>query len=608
MEVSPNIIEIKTNSDMHKYCSAITKHKVTVVDTETTGLNPHVNKPILFQIGTDKIQYVIHWYRVSLEPLRKYLESGDILKIFQFHTFDYKFIKTHAHIEIDTNIFDTALAELVLKGGLEKLQGGVNLETLSLKYLDLQLDKSIRKLFEYWTPNIKIDRNMIEYSAYDLIAPYHIHSIQKKLLVANNLTATAQLEFDASSAIGDMELNGMYLDSNMWAGLDVNATNNKMAAKDILDSYFHDVCNIDLFGKPLINYDSSEQLLSVLKKKGLPLPNTDARTLKMNRSHEIIPTVEEHRKWAKATSTYGIDFLKHINPVTKRVHTSYWQILATGRLSSEKPNLQNIIADIKYREPFRAQHEGESILTIDYAGCELRILAELSQDPVLLKAFEDELITNIEADPHSTIGTLMLGIPMSKTVNADKRKQMKSLIFGLVYGMGYNTLSVMLNVSIKEAKSLVKQYFKTLPGIKKYLNVSAANAIARGYSVTLGGRRRYFLIPKLQDLVDKLGYADGKDKYDKTIGYIERQGKNSPIQGTNGDIIKKALVELRRDIKKNQRKTKIINTVHDEVIFEGADMHEYMPIAINIMNAAQAHFLRSVPPRVSATNTSHWSK
>ena len=224
MELKTNITEIKNSGDLWEHLPTITRMKAVTIDTETSDLDPYSGIPILFQIGNDAQQFVIHWYNVPLTPLKKYLEDPDILKIFHNAKFDYKFIKHHAGIEIDTNIFDTMIAELILLEGLN-WKGRSNLEYISKKYLNIELDKETRKDFIGWRPGInKLTDKHIKYSGEDVITPFLIYKLQRKELNAKGYDSISKLEFEVIPALGDMELNGMYLDTTMWKKLSLNST------------------------------------------------------------------------------------------------------------------------------------------------------------------------------------------------------------------------------------------------------------------------------------------------------------------------------------------------------------------------------------------------
>lgn len=625
-----NIVEIKTQADLLNHKNDITDLNIFGVDVETTGLDPYTSKPVLFQIGDENVQYVIHWYKVSIAPLKEFLETSNAIKCFHNHKFDYKIIKHNEGIEIDKNVHDTMLAEILIQGGTTntRLYSSLSLGGLSEKYLNHKLNKGVRQSFEHWRPSSRITKQQLEYSADDVIVPVLLaKKIQIPKLKELGLEFVNKLESALSCVIGDVELNGMYLDQKLWTELsDLTRIKAKESVEE-LNSYFKKYCDVDLFGNVIINYDSNIQLLNALNASGIKIEDTEKETLKgIEDKYEIIKTIQSYRTHQKSLSTYGEDFFKYINPVTNRLHSDYWLMVDTGRLSSKNPNLQNVKApksdkDLNYREPFKAQNPFDDILTIDYSGCELRVLAQISKDPVMLEAFAEELRTGKEADIHSKVASLMFGVEVSKHVNSDKRKYAKNLNFGLIYGMGVYRLALNLGVPQKEGKEIVKKYFKTMPKVKEYLDRAGQEVLDLGYTKTLSGRTRRFNIPEYGKFINEyepdaseIKKSGGnvrraiENKYTATIAHISNCGKNTPIQGTNGDIVKLALIKLRKDIKENRRDVKIINTVHDEIVFEGSDLHDYEPIAKKLMEEAEAYFLPDIPPRVDSTISYCWSK
>ena len=622
-----NITEIKTQADLNKHLSGITRFKKATIDTETTSLDPYSGVMVLFGIGDADRQYVIHSYNVNISPLKDFLESDSCIKIFHNHKFDYKYIKHHCGIEVDKKIFDTMLAELVLIGGGNEY-GKVSLAAVVKKYFNKTLSKEARSFFPKWMPGIQIPQTQIKYLANDLIYPFLIEQIQTPLLKQHNLTFTAKLEFAVSSAIADMELNGMPINKGMW--MDIAGTVKKEAEKSklILNNYFSKVCSVNLFNEPDINYDSPQQLLNAMNKLGYKIKDTSNDVLKSLPKDDVIKSLITYRGWTKAYSTYGPAFLDYVNPKTDRIHTDFWQILNTGRMSSSKPNLQNIKAprtkdDLNFREPFQVEDtENERIITADYSGCELRFLADFSKDPILLDAFNEERFTNKEADVHSKVASLMHGVEVSKRKNKHLRDRAKNLNFGLIYGMGHNKLAAELGIPSSEAKSLIDQYFKTMPGVKDYLAESSYQSVQNAVSITAGGRKRFYNVPNLKEMLmnyevseedlKKYGnkYEAIKRKHDAIIAHIQRQGKNAPIQGSNGDTIKLALVNLRKFIKEKDLSIKLINTVHDENVLQGNKdyIENYKDSIVKIMEDAEAYFLKHVPPRVDYVIHTSWSK
>jgi len=554
------------------------------IDTETTGLDPYRSKVLLFQIGDLEKQFIIDCRKVSIEPLRKILES-DKPKVLQNAKFDYKMVKHSFKIEIE-NMIDTMLIEQVLMAG--KSDGQFGLDDLAEKYLNTRIDKSERKSFIDHSGDFT--ESQLEYAQNDLIYVLRILESQVKALVKENLQETAKLECMAINAFGDIEYNGMLLDKNKWSEILEEEFMKKKEAEKILDSIFKPISELDLFGGSVnINYDSDEQLKDALEKIGIKVNDTSKATI----SHidpKIGQAILDYREHQKVVSAYGKGFLEHIHPDTGRIHPTFRQLGASsGRTSCADPNLQNIKADSRFRSCFIAP-SGRKLVIADYSGCELRIIAELSNDEVFLETFRTG------GDLHSIVASSIFKKNVSKTENPELRQKAKAINFGLAYGMGAQGLAASLEIPEKEAEELLEHYFNSYPKVKKYLDESANIALKRGYSVTIGGRKRYYEI---------------KDRNDqKEIASIIRQAKNAPIQGTSADMTKLALIWIRKAIKEKNIDAKLVNTVHDEIVLECDEnvAEESAQIMRDCMIKAGEYYLHKLPIEVEYAISDCWQK
>jgi len=319
----------------------------------------------------------------------------------------------------------------------------------------------------------------------------------------------------------------------------------------------------ELAGQPF-NLNSPLQLRKVLfedlklSAKGLKKTksgfSTDADTLeKLAAVHPLPLKLTEYRALAKLKSTYSDALAALIDPVTGRIHTSFHQALtATGRLSSANPNLQNIPtrseAGRRIRRAFVAA-PGTILLSADYSQIELRVLAHLSQDPTLIEAFAHG------EDIHLRTAREVIG--NEHQLDSEARRLAKVINFGIIYGMGPQRLAGELSISLNEASSYIKRYFERLPGVRKYLDETLANARERGYVTTMYGRRRY--LPELRG-------PDGGAR-----AQAERIAINTPIQGSAADIIKLAMVRLHRIIREEKLGANLLLQVHDELLLEVAE-------------------------------------
>jgi DNA polymerase I len=310
------------------------------------------------------------------------------------------------------------------------------------------------------------------------------------------------------------------------------------------------------------NLNSPNQLRDVLFNE-LKLPtkglkktksgySTDVDVLtKLAESHELPRKLLEYRTIAKLKSTYVDALAATVNGKTGRLHTSFHQALtATGRLSSTDPNLQNIPTRTpegrRIRRAFVAE-PGWVLLSADYSQIELRVLAHLSGDPILLDAFASG------EDIHRRTATEVLGVA-PQAVDANARRLAKVINFGIIYGMGPQRLAGELDIPLKEASEYIERYFKRLPGVSAYLEDCLRQARERGYVVTLLGRRRY---------LPELGSPQGGAR-----AQAERIAINTPIQGTAADLIKIAMVRLHRLLRQSNSKARMLLQVHDELLLE----------------------------------------
>ena len=232
------------------------------------------------------------------------------------------------------------------------------------------------------------------------------------------------------------------------------------------------------------------------------------------------------------------------------------------------------------------------MITADYSQIELRIMAEVSQDPAFLKAFKDDV------DLHTLTASQMFRIPIEK-VDKDKRFQAKSINFGLMYGRGATSLGLQIGLSVEESKKLLDVYFSAYKKVKRWLDNMGRDALRYGYVRTLGGRKRSFIMPDKAD-----------PDYQKLIGAVERQGKNTPIQGTSADITKYALVFIHDAIKKDKLAAHLIHTVHDEIVVEARDdlAESVAKIVEEKMVLAGKKLLRLVPVKVDIHISDCWEK
>jgi DNA polymerase I len=350
----------------------------------------------------------------------------------------------------------------------------------------------------------------------------------------------------------------------------------------------------------VFNVDSPKQLQEILfGKLGIPVvrktptgqPSTAEDVLEeLALSYDLPRLILEYRGVSKLKSTYTDKLPEQINERTGRIHTCYQQtVAATGRLSSSDPNLQNIpirtAEGRRIRQAFIAS-EGYSLVAADYSQIELRIMAHLSSDASLLKAFAED------RDIHQATAAEVLGLPAGE-VSADQRRSAKAVNFGLIYGMSAFGLARQLGISRGDAQRYVDLYFERYPGVKRYMDETRAQARERGYVETVFGRRLY--LPEI------------RSRNAAMRQYAERSAINAPMQGTAADIIKRAMIEVDAWLGETHARARLIMQVHDELVLEVAD-EAVETIAARLKEHMIAAADLAVPLKVDVGIGRHWDE
>lgn len=380
-----------------------------------------------------------------------------------------------------------------------------------------------------------------------------------------------ELEQPLSIVLGAMEKQGITVkpESLEELGADFSKRIEQMTA-DI-----HRLAGVEF------NIGSPKQLGEVLfDRLGLPVIkktktgySTDAEVLeKLEPYHEIVRQILYYRQLTKLQSTYIEGLLKEIRPETGKIHTFYRQtIAATGRLSSQYPNLQNIPIRLEegrqIRKAFVPDRSGWQIVAADYSQIELRVLAHISGDDGLKEAFLNEL------DIHTKTAMDVFGVTAGE-VDANMRRQAKAVNFGIVYGISDYGLSQNLNITRKEAATFIEQYFQAFPGVRNYMDTIVEQAKSEGYVTTLLERRRYL--------------PDIRSSNFNLRSFAERTAMNTPIQGTAADIIKLAMIQMDEALRERGLKSRMLLQVHDELVFEVPEdeMAEMTKLVPQVMESA----------------------
>jgi DNA polymerase-1 len=531
-----------------EYFSSLSEFEV---DTEGTGLDPYTSKVVLLQFGAEgrvcifDVRKDISKSEVDLLFFKDILTNKKIKKLLQNASYDMEMIKANAGYYIQ-NIYDTMLVEQLLNLGLFTK---ANLQLLVKKYLGLEMDKEPRGTFEDYYQEFQ--QYQLDYAAVDVTILTMIRDMQASEIEKHGLADVVQLEFDFVKALCEMELNGITMDVERWRELMADVEKEQFEHEKTLHSILSTKADqTTLFGVSKVNINSNKQLLVELNKFGFNLESTGVEVLEDYAGHPAIDALLDYRKTQKLLSTYGETLLAQINPVTGRLHTSFKQMVSTGRMSSNNPNLQNIPGKQKFRSRFIAK-DGYVLITADMSGAELRILGNLSKEPAFKYCYDHGV------DIHTKTASEVYKVSMEEAANNKYRKPAKAIGFGIVYGMSKYGLSRRLKISEKEADKVINGYFQAYPLIYEYLTKSGRDAVRLGYSRSISGRKRFYNVP----------YPSSPD-YKKISRGIERQAKNAPIQGSNADTIKKAMVYVVEALEQLDYDAELILTVHDELIIQ----------------------------------------
>jgi DNA polymerase I-like protein with 3'-5' exonuclease and polymerase domains len=592
---------IKTEETLRKAIESLSAQQAVGLDTETTELDPYTGRLRLIQLATPGGVHIIDLDAFgdssnggngdlrknnALAPLRDLLSAPRPIKIAHNAKFDAKFIKHTLGASLG-GVFDTLLAsQLIGAGDIEERHG---LETVASRYLNESVDKTER--LSNW--NFELSEAQLEYAARDaaILVPLREKLIER--LRSDSLVNCAQLEFECIMTVADIELTGFYMHKDRWLEqLAIVEKRRAQLADELQDVLAEESLQGTLFGGPQrdeINLDSHQQLTQALERLGIPVPDS-TRNWKLQPlaiEYPVIATLLEYRTVQKALTSYGQNMIDLINPITRRLHADFRQIGApTGRFSCTNPNIQQVPHAVEYRRCFSGHPQGRKLVIADYSQIELRILAEFSGDQGFISAF------NSGADLHRVTAAEVFNVSLDQ-VTKEQRDFAKRLNFGVVYGIGAQRFSMMTGLSVPDAEGVLRKYFATYRGLDIYLHEAADRAVRERQARTGSGRLVRFRF-------------DEKDR--QQISMTKRNGKNTPIQGTSADILKRALRLLKDELRDTN--AQIVNIIHDEIVVE-ADANEAEEVAQRVeraMCAAGEEYLKTVPVKVETEIADEWVK
>lgn len=602
---------VSTQERLDAVALELAAQPLLAVDTENAGIDPHAKWPLLLQIATyDKCYVFEHFSGLDFSPLKASLENKNIVKIFFQAKYDWKWIKVHYDIDIN-NIFCCQIAERLLTVGMPGAWRRPALRQLALKYLGIELKKEARSGFIDRDPELfPITEKEYQYSAADVLILPDIYYIQVAHLNKLGIQNAAQLEFDVLPVVALSEVTGVSIDQEQWRSIlrTAESEREKLSTK-IYECFNEVVPQKTLFGVPTFNIGSNPQLLKHLQKLGFDLDNTEEGTLKrFAGKHEAFDLLLEWRGYEKIRSTYGEKLLSKISKKTNRLHCQFNLVQAdTGRMSSEKPNLQNIPGydpddptSVDFRSCFVAK-PGYKLVTADFSQQELRILADMSGDPTFRKAYLEKDEDGNTLDVHKYTAASVFGVSYAE-VTPKQRKHAKAVNFLLVYGGGAYTLAERLKISEDEAQAIIDNYFKRYDKIKRFLDNCANGAVYNGYSLTISGRKRFLPMPSPDSVTEK--------EFRKARSSVKRQGKNTPIQGSGADVTKQAMVFVHERLQREGFDAIILMVVHDELVVEVREdqAEQVARIVEEEMIRGFTHFFKNIPMKVDAHIGPTWEK
>ncbi len=535
------------------------KQESVCFDTETTSLNPLEAElvGIAFSWEKGKGFYVPFpedklGAQALIESLRPFFEAENIQKIGQNLKYDIKVLIKY-DINVKGKLFDTMLAHYLINPDMRH-----NMDVLSETYLNYT-PVSISELIGKKGKNqlnmrdIPVEKQT-EYAVEDADVTLQLKEhFENELGEANTQKLFDEIEVPLLRVLADMEMEGINLDEDFLKKLSQELDTDILKLEQHIYEEAGENFNIAspkqlgdiLFGKLNLiekpkktktgQYSTAEDVLSYLAK-----------------DHKIIRDVLEYRGLAKLKSTYVDALPGQVETSTGRVHTDYMQtVAATGRLSSNNPNLQNIPIRTErgreVRKAFIPRNEDYLLLSADYSQIELRIIAALSEEDTMIEAFKNG------EDIHASTASKVFNVPLNE-VTREQRSNAKTVNFGIIYGVSAFGLSNQTDLSRGEAKDLIDTYYKTYPKLRNYISEQIQFARENGYVQTVLGRRRY-----LKDI-------NGSNQVVR--GAAERNAVNAPIQGSAADIIKIAMINIHKKLEEENYQSKMLLQVHDELVFD----------------------------------------
>ncbi len=569
---------VVTHEERAKLIKLLATQEKICFDTETTGLDPRTARPLglAFSVVSAEAYYVVlpddeKQTQEILEEFRSVFEDPGIAKIGHNLKYDLTLLKWQG-IDVQGELFDTMLAHSMKEP--EMRHGLDYLSKLYLGYLPIETKDLIgeKGKDQKCMSEVPLEK-LAEYACEDADVTLQIANLIGPEIVAQGTSQVCnEVECPLIPVLVDMEHEGIRLDTQALAIFSEKLANEI----DALQSSIYEAAGHEF------NIDSPKQLGVVLydelqleknpKKTATGQYSTrEAELERLSQRHQVIADVLDYRNARKLKSVYVDQLPLAVNPVTGRVHTHYSQVwTATGRIQSNDPNLQTIPVRKERGRDIRAafvpRDENHLILSADYSQIELRVMAELSGDEAMLEAFQSG------DDIHTITASKVYKVDVNE-VTREMRDKAKTVNFGIIYGISAFGLQQRLNIPRHEATELIENYFEKYPGVQSYIDSSIAFAKENGFVATTTGRRRYI--------------RDINSKSRNVANAAERLAMNSPIQGTAADMLKIAMVRTHQALTDGGFSTKMVLTVHDEIVFDMAvsEQETVMPLIEDCMKS-----------------------
>jgi DNA polymerase-1 len=558
-DIPHQYILVETEQMLGELIEKLKTERSFCFDTETSDLEP-INAYLVgmsFAVVAHEAYYVPvpkdeNEARALLQKFAPIFSDPEKELIGQNIKYDYKMLGKYG-IEVNNKLFDTMVAHYILspdgKHGMDVLAAQyLQYEPVSIESLIGKKGKNQGSMADLSPAEIK------DYAAEDADITLQLKNIfEPKLTVGESRKLFDEVEVPLITVLADMEMEGVRIDEQFLK----DYSNELQKDIVIFEKEIHEIAG------EVFNIDSPKQLGTILFEK-LKITDQVKKTKtgqyatgedilsKFVHDHPVVGKILDYRELRKLKSTYVDALPELINKHTGRVHTNYMQtVAATGRLSSNNPNLQNIPIRTsrgkEIRKAFIPRNDEYTLLSADYSQVELRIIAALSNDENMCEAFLQG------ADIHAATASKVFGVPLDQ-VDKSMRSKAKAVNFGIIYGQGAFGLAQNLGIPRGEAKEIIDSYFKQFNRLKAYQQENIENARKTGYVETILGRRRYL--------------ADINSANAVVRGFAERNAINAPIQGSAADIIKVAMIRIQEDLRKMKLRSKMILQVHDELVFD----------------------------------------